>query len=1070
MAGLLRMENGIHTGIRSNHDRDGWMNGVNGDGGISIKREHHVEKGKGLADRPVMEVDSPMPETAPAVKMEDVPDELQHITAEIIPINMFLSRLAQFSHAALQDQIAALASKPLPQGLANGNATYHSTTAEDTSPESLEKKTMLLNFIHELHTRWVKALVLAEWSKKADQVGKLIDIRTHLATKLELFNMAVWDLIKTKQDMLWAKVPSPDLKTALEVLARGKVTWMPEFDYVPLPPVSDEEKQSFIENLDTLLHARLSLDEYERIPDPFRDYKIENGRVTFVVPGEFEVDLTISDEDFEKQFWFIDFRFQFQPAPAQFSEQARMHLELKVNDALATGGLPACYNYLHELTLTAKIVEFARQAKELSSARWTGSLKVERLDRALAVQYWVNRPHSRGTKSWIILAVNSGKGSDGVRDPKRASYLSLRWFRDNLEIKNFDITFDVETVSMEKLLTTVTGRHIEHLLSSMYNKLASKPRFAQKQARLDLQINKQDPGDLSLTMQLLDQDSVTASVDPFTGSFSLLPLTPIVVDAQKIINSLAAPAEEGAGVLEILRCQHTYSCLVHRARSVTWNVHRATQLTQDELKSIVHSSTSSSREPFQSIWLRMAGWNPQWAVLLSMSLGGDQWWLVEQSPQRQGTAGHRVKMYTKVPINSEQLRFSDTFFRNLTIITTGMIAHITDFRELHTKRMFYTAREESNPFLPPQITMPTVYVRLSDMLTTRTGTKSTSFAWQDEYVPVVFKGVRTSSQLGDNRPPEAGQRETPVKTIAEARLVVKNRGRFQFLKGNVDHDVSYNPRIGEFSLRLCADMGVPVVQLLSVRIQALERLIDMVEAIRRAGKNVVPQSVTLREVIFSYSNNNLPENVPPEMLQKAQQSYRVRLDLTTRDRRVNVMLDQGNPHLRVIDYIRSMANSPVEFEQLPMWFVFTLPLFRAIERVADSWDSFDGSTACNIFHKSSNWVTLRFILPVPGNPTLRRAVNLDIKPHTRQGKIVWHVNRAETDLSARNENDEFNRVLKQRVWSAKGAGFRGLTTGAAARPDDGIEALIALIDDSMRSLIPGGATGPPSSSSSSSSS
>lgn len=163
-----------------------------------------------------------------AATMEEPPDDIPHITTDMMPLSLLLTRLAQFSHASLQDHIAELASKPLPQNAPNGNASHHATGAEDTSPESLEKKAKFLNFIQELHSKWVKALVITEWSKKAGEVGKLIDLRSHLASELEVFNTTFRDLVKMNRDMHWAKVPSPDLKTALEVLAHGKVSWLPD--------------------------------------------------------------------------------------------------------------------------------------------------------------------------------------------------------------------------------------------------------------------------------------------------------------------------------------------------------------------------------------------------------------------------------------------------------------------------------------------------------------------------------------------------------------------------------------------------------------------------------------------------------------------------------------------------------------------------------------------------------------------------------------------------------------------------------------------------------------------------
>ena len=213
------MDKGLTNGVQA----DGMVNG-----GLAIKQEP-LENGKGKSnelDRTGIDSGALSLQNA---KTEEQPDELQHITADIIPLDLLLSRLAQSTYSALQEQIAALASKPLPQNLlTNGDAVSSSGGAvEDTSPESLEKKSMLLNFIQDLHAKWVKALVIAEWSKKAQQVGKLIDLRTHLATKLEIFNTAFWELVNVQREMYWAKVPAPDLKTALHVLSYGRAWWFP---------------------------------------------------------------------------------------------------------------------------------------------------------------------------------------------------------------------------------------------------------------------------------------------------------------------------------------------------------------------------------------------------------------------------------------------------------------------------------------------------------------------------------------------------------------------------------------------------------------------------------------------------------------------------------------------------------------------------------------------------------------------------------------------------------------------------------------------------------------------------
>ncbi len=375
---------------------------------------------------------------------------------------------------------------------------------------------------------------------------------------------------------------------------------------------------------------RLQLHEYERIPQPWKQYEIASGRVTFTVPGEFEVDMTISDEEFESQFWFLDYRPIFSPAPAELSEGARTFIESQVNTILQTDGLPGCYNYLHGVTLTTKIGEFARQAVELShTGLWTETLKIERLDRALSIQYWA---HSRRPPSWILIGVHSGKTPEGVHDPPSPSHLMLQWFREGKEVKNADIPFDVDTISVKDLLMAIISRHTEHLLTAIFGALARKPRYAQKQGKLVLHVSEETPVDSSLTMQILGDKNAVLHIGPWLGDFYFLDPSPTQTMLTPRFNSLVNPAEEAPVLMERMR----WLCIMDHLKvqvPSTWTVLPMPRAPPDEVKTMVHSASSAPRdgprEPFQAVWLRHGAWDAQWYLVMSLSLSGDHWWLVE---------------------------------------------------------------------------------------------------------------------------------------------------------------------------------------------------------------------------------------------------------------------------------------------------------------------------------------------------------------------------------------------------------------------------------------------------------
>lgn len=239
MPGIINMENSGQNGARTDHDRDLKHNGVNG-AGATGQQNALERKSAPAGDGAGKVVNGGGPETngsqqqthaaAEPVepRMNDLPDEIVHITQGFVPLSLLLTRLAQTTHNALQDKIAELAKLPLPANATNGISTLPSNVPDDSSNENLRKKATLLNFAQEMHTKWVKALVITEWSRKSEMVSKLIDLKFHIDSQRMLFDATLDETMNVKRNLSFARMPSPDLKTALQVLSTGKAAWMPD--------------------------------------------------------------------------------------------------------------------------------------------------------------------------------------------------------------------------------------------------------------------------------------------------------------------------------------------------------------------------------------------------------------------------------------------------------------------------------------------------------------------------------------------------------------------------------------------------------------------------------------------------------------------------------------------------------------------------------------------------------------------------------------------------------------------------------------------------------------------------
>ncbi|KAJ6445617.1 mediator-RNA polymerase II transcription subunit 14 [Purpureocillium lavendulum] len=1084
------MEHAGQSGMRTDHDRDLAVNGVNGAGAASHEQTA-PDKGKAPATdshHDVVnggEVVKAAPPADQPSRMNDLPEEIVHITQGFVPLSLFLTRLAQVSHNSLQEKVAELVKMPIPSAAVNGNSTYNSSGPDDGSTENLRKKASLATFAQDMHGKWLKALVIAEWSRKAGAVSKLIDLKFHIDQQRVLYDATLDNVVNLKRDLTFARMPSPDLKTALQVLSTGSAPWIPDLGYLDLPPLTAAEKLKWINDLNTLLSLRLNLEDYDKIPYAFRDYEIGSGRVTFKVEGEFEVDLTIADEDFEKQFWFIDFRYAFTPSASSLSESLRAYLEGCVNDALNKEGLTGCYNFLHEFVLSSKINELKRQALLLSKGSWTGTLAVEPLNRSLAIQYWTPRTTVTGTKSWVLIGVNSGRGADGKPNPKTSSSLSAKWYRDNKVVKDVDIDLNGRHVSAESLLSDVVGRHIQFILTSTHDKLLTAARFKNREASMVLDVSTSDPAASYLATQLSKNSKACLLLEPMTGAFAVKPHSKFTVQYEHQLNNGKNPADDGVTCLENVRCAIMEDDLSRRGSSMGWHT-RKSPLSLEEMKSV-----TKLREWTRTIWLQKDGWGASWFVGVFLGLGGDEWWLLEAN--RDDTS-RTIKFKAKLPLDNSNPDHAEAFWDSLALFATGIMTQAVDMRELHRHRIKSKSGVGVDVSLQNQVSIPCIEISLSalcpTMVSNTNQNKSSSSSpggesssgdtdvlplmqtlagtameskqtWADDMVTINFKGIRSIRKPQQDA--EEGATQTGVLVCeSEAVIRVQRPARFEALRGLLDRDVTYNVLRGEFSLRLRRPVGEPLLELLKTRIKAIDRFINFFEALEQSSSVITRQSVTLKQVAFSYSElpagndeseQDVAETTPP-------QRWRVVLDLSKDD--IDIEMEAGNPHLQVVDLMRKLVNTDGGILALMAWLPASLSALRAINDIQAKWENPAAVKRGRVEFsmKSIAWMCVTYHMTEPGarNKEPPKRVTLEVRLKSKQGRAWWHVWRSDPDAKASAEGT-FTKALKT-VWASRGKDWFGLTTGAAGSPSGGVVRMLGAVDEAVRGATqPGSAAG-----------
>lgn len=1067
MPGVVMMENGVRAPLPTNHDRD-HSQFVNGNGTFAPQSTSDRQNGAPVGPAPgdtkgtsamingEGNGDGAKPaqpqrlNTNPS-RMNDLPDEIQHVTMGFVPLGLLLSRLAQKTHNQLGDEIMALAKIQLPATAVNGNSAHVGAATDDTSPENLTKKSRLLNFVQEKHAEWVKLAVITRWSRNAESVSKLIDLMGLLRQQQAKYLEILDHMITIKSGLTFARLPNPDLHTAHYVLSTGAAPWMPDLNYLEPPPLTAKEQLQWIENVNTLLSIRLNLEDYDSIPYYFRDYTIASGRVTFKVPGEFEVDLTIADEDFDKQFWFIDFRFIFTPAPAELSDALRMYLEGKVNEALEKDGLNGCYKYLHEFVLTHKISEYMRQALELRRGRWVDTLKVERLNRAMSIQYWVGRYPPEGPRSWIILGVHSGRKSSGAEDPKSCSHLTLRWFKDNKEVMDMDISLNDADISTEDLLNRVIGRHVGFILFSIHSRLKSNGRFTKREAGLVLDVDRDDPTQSSLKMQLGYGCYVTVGISSTTGMFSMKPQSSTTCRGEQRLNWYSKdPIQDGLACLESVRWNYVLDEINRRGKSTGW------YKSKGPVKPNIVKEALGLREMGQLLWLRRRGWTDPWYIMVNLSLSGDKWWLMEVKNHNEEA---RISSFANIPLSSHAPNLGDRFFSNLTMFTAAMISHATDLRTLRQRRIKQITYDGNNYSLPASMKVPAIFARLSDILKQPHESEKRVASWALDFVEIMFKGTRNSSAKlrlldrdgatsNDAEPKEETPKES-LRVFLDARLRVSDPSRFGLLKGHVERDVAFNRRLGVFALRLEAEVGSTILDTLAHRLQAIDKLADCIDAIRRSDRDIQCEEITLTKVVVTYTHRTKSEGDMAGQLH----DERRKVTLILSPDAIELSFEKGNPQLRALDHFRHLINSDLRCLKLPFFLSSTLPIHRALDSVEDAWEDFAvrNQGRVEVFAYHLDWFMMRYYLPGPNRVvSSQRRVTLQIKLRERREEVEWHIFREEPG-PVKTPDDEFKQAL-DKVFKAEDKQWESLVGCAASKTDHRVGELIRAIDEAIRRL------------------
>lgn len=404
-------------------------------------------------------------------------------------------------------------------------------------------------------------------------------------------------------------------------------------------------------------------------------------------------------------------------------------------------------------------------------------------------------------------------------------------------------------------------------------------------------------------------------------------------------------------------------------------------------------------------------------------------------------------------------------------------------RALHGRRAKCVLHDGSKKAISKRAGLPALYVMLSTLLPSKNQSSRTGKSWAKDVLKITFQGLETSKprELGasppsaallspsasqgapsGSAPPAAVEPRQPdggedaimvaqghMETVMPAGLLVKQ---------HVDKDIAFHPSTGAFAFRLQARIGESVLTPLVERLQRVERLVDFVQAINAHPTTLHCESVSLSRLIFSYVYTQiLTPNQPPTDSPR----YQATVDFSGTTSKLELQLQAGNPHIRILDYLTKILDSSLGLHGLATILPLTLPVLRALDAAEDAWCALDTRSEMQIFCRASDWYTVRYLLQPPpdaensdsitaAQQEAPKRITFEIRLRRRGNAPWWCIRRDRPHGAA--STDQIDLALKKSVWNG---GEKGVWIGmqcAAIAEVGGAESMVSQVDAVMREI------------------
>ena len=367
---------------------------------------------------------------------------------------------------------------------------------------------------------------------------------------------------------------------------------------------------------------------------------------------------------------------------------------------------------------------------------------------------------------------------------------------------------------------------------------------------------------------------------------------------------------------------------------------------------------------------------------------------------------------------------------------------------------------------------------MEDLLPSKNKSPRTRRPWASNVLKIGFRGISNPSRQAVPLPssqPDQHNVDTDTRTlsdkgnsnreeiddervilVAESGLLKPTPPGLDLVTQRVDKDITFHPTSGRFAFRIYSKIGESAIQPLIDRLQRIEQLVDFIDVVKKHEKALRCETVSLGQVIFSYggatassTKSEQPDAIPVDQKEK---TYRATVDFSGEN--MTLALERGNPHIRILDSLTRVLNSPLGLDGVATLLPPTLPLLTALNAIEDAWAALDQGEVL-IFSRASDWYTVRYTLNLPASGEMQHPprVTFSVRLAHRRREPWWCIRREKererNESRCNTEPDDVDTALSS-VWDENldGEQWRGMSTSGIARVA-GVVELMAKVDAVM---------------------